>query len=68
MGISEFDDVAAHLLEPEESVDSNRRASTWTKATLHRNARGNCVRGASPRGKRVPTKVWRVGWPVSCPT
>lgn len=24
MGISEFDDVAAHLLEPEESVDSEQ--------------------------------------------
>jgi hypothetical protein len=33
VGISEFDDVQAHLLEPEESLDSEQTASTSTKAS-----------------------------------
>ena len=68
MGISEFDDVQAHLLEPEKAWTQNRLASTSTKATHHRNARVNCARGVSPLGKPVPMKVWRADWPARCPT
>ena len=42
MGNSEFDDVAAHLLEPEESLDSEQQpVSTWTKAIYPPKAREN---------------------------
>jgi hypothetical protein len=41
MGNSEFDDVAAHLLEPEKAWTQNKLVSTWTKAIHPRKAREN---------------------------
>jgi hypothetical protein len=68
MGISEFDDVQAHLLEPEESLDSEQTGVDLDEGIHHRNARVNCRRGGSLHAKRAPMKVWRAGWPMRCPT
>lgn len=67
MEISEFDDVQAHLLEPEESLDSEQTGVDLDEGYSPPERPRDCGRGVSPRGKRGPMKVWRADWPVRCP-
>ena len=59
MGISEFDDVQAHLLEPEESLDSEQTGIGLDEGYSPPERPRDCGRGVSPPGKREPMKVWR---------
>lgn len=68
MGISKLDDVQAHLLEPEESLDSEQTGIDLDEGYSPPESPRDCGPGVSLRGKRIRMKVWRDDWPVRCPT
>ncbi len=68
MGNSEFDDVAAHLLEPEESLDSEQTGIDLDEGYSPPESPRELGAWGLTASEAAAMKVWRAGWPVRCPT